>query len=579
MGHDLERMPSRTQTGERAGRRGVLVSLMGALFIAGCSTTASPAPGASGPAATTGAGGSQPASSQAAEQLPAPGSTLTVCVATLGAQDWTPWLSGNEEEIITREVGDVLIDVDEQGKLLPAIATEWSIEPDLSAWHFTIRDDVPFQGGYGNVTADDVKFSFEQYLHEDSNQSISNFIKQALQGDINNFEIVSPTEFTIHMDPANPVIYLDAVLSKAVPGLPINSRKYYEQLGDEAYKKPLGTGAYEFVSSEPGVSVVLKAVPNHWRKTAYYETVTFKIVDDEAARLSQLKTGECDLGDLSPALLAEATAAGVQAKVIKDVGSANVVMGGNYYSKPDKNDCDSPWVQCNAPDKAIAIREAMSLAIDRKSILDKIFGGYGTLTHAGAFEFPDTQPETVDPSWTLPEFNLDKAKQKLAEGGYPNGFPISLWIYEDLPGTTEAGQAIAGMWEDLGLDVTQEIVEYRLVVREAMRNQTTQGHAFMRISSNYPETVHSVLVGHTSNSTTQAYNSKVVDDYYALMKAEPDKAKREALALEMMTKMREEWTMLPMFTLDSTWGSSAKIGSWSPVAGYPRPTNIEGIRP
>jgi peptide/nickel transport system substrate-binding protein len=578
MGHVLERQPSRHETGRRTGFGPKVATVFAALFIAAaCSPAPSVAPGASGPAATSGATG--PTETQTGEVLPAPGSTLTVCVSSLGAQDWTPWLSGNEEEIITREVGDVLIEVDEQGHLLPAIATEWTLEPDLSAWHFKIRDDVPFQGGYGNVTAEDVKFSFEQYLHADSNQSISNFISRAVQGDISNFEVVSPTEFTLHMDPKDPVIYLDAVLSKATPGLPINSKKYYDEKGDAAFAKPLGTGPYEFVSSEPGVQVTLKAVPNHWRETAYYETVVYKIVADEAARLSQLKTGDCDLGDLSPALLAEAEAAGVKAQTIKDVGSANVVMGGNYYSKPDKIDCDAAWVQCDAPEKAIAIREALSLAIDRKSILDTIFGGHGTLTHAGAFEFPDTQPETVDPAWTLPEFNVEKAKQKLAEGGFPDGFPITMWIYEDLPGSTEAGQAIAQMWGDIGIDVTQEIVEYRLVVREAMRNQTTQGHAFMRISSNYPETVHSVLVGHTSNSTTQAYNSKVVDDYYALMAVEPDKVKRESLALELMNKMRDEWTMLPMFTLDSTWGSSDKVGSWSPVAGYPRPTNVEGIRP
>lgn len=572
--------PVMTNGGEQRARaprrripRSAAVAMVG-LLVGACGTAASPTPTGSAGEPSAPSGASAPT-----VQGPAAGSTLTVCVASLGAQDFTPWLSGNEEEIITREVGDVLIEVDEQGKLLPAIATEWSMDPDMSAWHFKIRDDVPFQGGYGNVTADDVKFSFEQYMHEDSNQSISNFISKAVQDDIKNFEVVSPTEFTIHMNPQDPVIYLDAVLSKAIPGLPINSKKYYEELGDEAYKKPLGTGPYEFVSSEPGVSVTLKAVPNHWRQTAYYETVTYKIVADEAARLSQLKTGECDLGDLSPALLPEAEAAGVNTKAIKDVGSANVVLGGMYYSKPDKDDCDAPWNQCAAPEKGRAIREALSLAIDRKAILDTIFGGHGTLIHAGAFEFPDTQPETVDPSWTLPAFDPDKAKAKLAEGGYPDGFPIDQWIYEDLPGTTDAGEAIAGMWEDIGIKVNRQPVEYRLVVREAMRNQTTQGHAWLRISSNYPETVHSVLVGHTSNSTTQAYNSPITDEYYAKMAAEPDKAKREALALEMMGKMIDDWTMLPMFTLDSTWGSSAKVGTWSPVAGYPRPTNVEGIRP
>ena len=568
-------VPDPHSRARRRARAGTLL-IVAAVLVGACNPTSQASPNV--PAAS---GGSTAAPSAATETLPVAGSSLTVCVPTIGAQDWTPWLSGNEEEIVTREVGDVLIGIDEQGELVPGIATSWELSEDLSTWTFTIRDDVPFHGGYGFVTAEDVKFSVEQYLHPDSNQSITSQLQAALQDDIDNFEVVSPTEFKIHMDPANPVVYLATVLSKAVPGLPINSKKYYDELGEEAFKRPLGTGPYEMVSSEPGTGVVLKAVPNHWRQTAYYETINLDIVEDEASRVSLLKTGDCDLAPLSPVQLKEAAADGVKEYVVRDVGTGSMVFGGWYYHLPDKLDCDAPWIQCDAPDKGRAIREAMSLAIDRATILDKIFFGYGTLLHAGGFEWP-SRPSTVDPSWTLPEFNVEKAKAKLAEGGYPDGFPISQWIYLDLPGTIEAGQAVAGMWEDIGLQVTQEVVDYRLVVREAMREtKDTAGHSFMRFGSNYPETVQAIAVAHGVDASSQAYTHPLVDEYNERLKAESDQKKREALALELMTKMREETVMIPLYTLDATWGASEKVGTWSPVAGYGgnRPTNMEGIRP
>jgi peptide/nickel transport system substrate-binding protein len=551
--------------------------VVASIALSACDAASPSVSGSATPGGQASAGTPSAAPSPSAIALPVAGTVLNVCVPTLGAQDFTPWLAGNEEEIVTREVGDVLIRINEKGELIPSIATSWTLSPDLSAWTFKIRDDVPFQGGYGNVTSEDVRYSFEQYLNPDSNQSLSNLLRRALQDDIKNFEVVSPTEFKIHMDPKNPVVYVDSL----VPGLPINSKNYFEQKGAAANSHPIGSGPYEFVSSSPGLGVVLKAVPNHWRQTAYYETVNLNIVADEAAGLSQLKTGECDLAPLSPSLLAEAEAAGVKGYEVKDVGTGSMVFGGMYYEKPEKNDCAAPWVQCDGPEKGRAIREALSLAIDRQTILDKIFLGHGSLTHAGAFEWPASRPVTTDPSWTLPEFNPEKAKAKLAEGGYPNGFTFDQWIYFDQPGTIEAGQAVAGMWEDIGLKVNQQVVDYRLIVREGMRSQDTKGHVWMRFNSNYPETVQTIDVGHSKTSNTQAYNWPLVDDYRAKLVIEPDKAKREALSLELMTKMREEFVMAPLYTLDQTWGASSKVGTWNPVGGYggSRPTNIEGITP
>ena len=477
-----------------------------------------------------------------------------------------------------RLIEDVLIRVDDQGNLVPGLADSWELSPDLKTWTFHLKPDVPFQGGYGNVTSEDVKFSWEQYLNPDSNQSTSPLLSQAVCGDISNFEIVDDQTFKVHA--CDPVIYLATTLSQAIPGLPITSKKYFEDKGtDYANTHPLGSGPFEFVSSTPGEEVVLKAVENHWRQTSAFKQITIKIIPDEAARLAQVQTGAVDLVPLSPPLMAEAAAAGLQSFEIPDVGTAMMALGGQYYAQPDKNDCSSPWIQCDNPAAGTAIREAMSLAIDRQSILTTFFQDRGTLTHAFGWEWPATRPSTVDPSWTLPVYDPNLAKQKLAEGGYPDGFAFSQWIYLDVPGSVDAGEAVAGMWENIGLTVKREVVEYRPVVRPTLMDQSTAGHAFMYFQSNYAECVQSIATANTKDARFQAYSNPAIDKAYDLMSVEGDKSVREAECRDMMSTLMADWVGVPLFTVDSPWAASQKVGSWPAVAGYELPTNIEYITP
>ena len=119
------------------------------------------------------------------------------------------------------------------------------------------------------------------------------------------------------------------------------------------------------------------------------------------------------------------------------------------YSGSPKLDRNSPWIQADNPQKGLAIRQALSLAIDRELIRDKVLAGAGEVNFGPLLQY-NNNPNTMDPSWTLPAFDKEAAKKKLAEGGYPNGFPITLFEYEDDVDTVGIAQAIAGMWRDIG---------------------------------------------------------------------------------------------------------------------------------
>jgi hypothetical protein len=102
----------------------------------------------------------------------------------------------------------------------------------------------------------------------------------------------------------DPVVDLPALLSDIVPSMPVQSQKYFEAEPEKALEHPLGTGPGKFVSSTPGVEIVLEAVPDHWRQTPAFDRLVIKEIPDDAARLAQVLPGPRDrrhgLGVLQP---------------------------------------------------------------------------------------------------------------------------------------------------------------------------------------------------------------------------------------------------------------------------------------
>ena len=105
-------------------------------------------------------------------------------------------------------------------------------------------------------------------------------------------------------------------------------------------------------------------------------------VADGAARLAQLQAGTLQLAQLQSDLKGEAEAAGLQLISIKDVGHCDLILGGQYFGDPHL-DTSAPWIQGDDPNSARgkAIREALSLAIDRQQILDVVLKGDGSVTN------------------------------------------------------------------------------------------------------------------------------------------------------------------------------------------------------
>jgi peptide/nickel transport system substrate-binding protein len=183
-------------------------------------------------------------------------------------------------------------------------------------------------------------------------------------------------------------------------------KKYVEKVGDEGFKKaPVGAGPYKFVSYTPGVELVLEAFDQYWRKTPNVKRVILRSIPDETTRLAALKRGEVDIAYNLRGELAQEIRRTPGLTLKPNVGQATHWV---YFA--DQWDPKSPWHDRR-------VRLAANYAIDRAAMNEADALGFAKITWSiipSSFEF----------YWQPPGYPYDRAraKQLLAEAGYPGGF-------------------------------------------------------------------------------------------------------------------------------------------------------------
>jgi len=278
--------------------------------------------------------------------------------------------------------------------LAPSLAESWSMSPDGLVYDFVLRKGVKFHNG-DPVTAEDVKFSLERYRGASA---------KPLKDSVAAVETPDPGRVRIRLKRPWPdfmTFYAGATgASWIVP------KKYVEKVGDEGFKKaPVGAGPYKFVSFSPGVELVLEAFDQYWRKSPNVKRLILKSIPDEATRLAALKRGEVDIAYVIRGALAE--------EIRRSPGltlKPNVGQGTFWVYFPDQWDPKSPWHDRR-------MRLAVNHAIDRQAMNLADSLGFAKITWSiipSSFEF----------YWQPPGYSYDpaRAKQLLAEAGYPNGF-------------------------------------------------------------------------------------------------------------------------------------------------------------
>src|SRR5215471_16635093 len=326
----------------------------------------------------------------------------------------------------------------------PALAEAWSESPDGLTYEFKLRSGLTFHNG-DLCTAEDVEFSFRRYKGSGANE---------LQTKVKSVEVVDARTVRFHLHAPWPDFMTYYGSSATAAGLVV-PKKYLEQVGEEGFKKhPIGLGPYKFVSHTPGVELVLEAFTGYWRKVPNVKRLTIKSVPEESTRLAMLKNEEADFapgqGEIAEEIRRDPK------MTLVDTRHASIF----WLEFPEQWDPKSPWA-----DKRV--RLAVNYALDRQAINEASCLGF--CPPAGVI-VPRVM-EYALPAEPLP-YNLQKAKQLLAEAGYPNGFDAG--ELTPIPPFFTVGEAVLNSLQAIGIRARMRTLE-RAAFLSAWREKKLRG--------------------------------------------------------------------------------------------------------
>jgi len=403
----------------------------------------------------------------------------------------------------------------------PALAESFDFAEDAKSCAFKLRPGIKFHDGTP-VTSRDVKWSFEHYrgawaavLHDKTHE----------------LEIADDRTVRFHF--TEPFLDFPILLGTAnVCGAGwVVPQKYYEQVGQDGFlQKPIGAGPYKLVSQQPGVQLDFEAFEDYYRPV-HIKQLTMLAVPEAATRVAMLERGEADIMYFVPGELI------ARIKSNPQLTLAPVLSANWWLEFPGFQDPKSPFHDQR-------VREAISLAIDRDAMNQAECDGLG-LTD-GNWINDDVELGMPWPKWPR---DVAKAKQLLAEAGYPNGFNVD-WVTPP-PNYYSRGERIVSQLQAIGIRAKNQVME-RGVFLKKMETGLSQWPGVQII-------LNATRIGGTWSNWYESmfkcggFQGKdyfcvtELDDKFAKYLASHDQRERKNLAYEIQRTMLENYYFVPVF--------------------------------
>lgn len=345
---------------------------------------------------------------------------------TSDATQLDPHVSNGADYNIFCSIFDGLVRFDggNQSNVVPDLAESWKISDDQLEFTFYLREAKWSDGS--DFTADDVVFSVERMQAQAATASKMLMIKGAEAIDTHTVKITCN------------YAYPNLILQMASWPWRIVSKAAVEAAGDGVEGMVIGTGPYKLESWTPGVGVTLTRNEYYWGDEPYFDTINFKIVTDTNTAIASLENGEIDMTQLINGLDIDyySTADGYRVDTIRRPGAYTVAFNTAASSSLSIKE----------------VRQAFNYAIDQESLLKLAYDGYGT---SNCYSVISEGEEGYTADLPHYDYNVDTAKQLLADAGYPNGVTIK-FTYP----TTDLGKRVAAALKEMvsAAGITLELV-------------------------------------------------------------------------------------------------------------------------
>ena len=529
-----------------------------------------------------------------AAMAPKPAGKLTMGQKELNIFSGHPKRSVNPQLFVisTAPVVEGLFAWNSSLEAVPLLTESWKISDDFLEWTFNIRRGVQFHKGYGEMTAEDVAWSYSEWIQN------SKHARASLLNDFWNNPDGSVTVQDSHTLVVNTGKPMPLVIMSEFHRIPsgiatwVTSKQQAAELGEEAADRDIaGTGSWEIEDHRPAQFWKMKAVEDHWRKTPYFAELEFQEIPEESTRIAGFQTGLLDTFVMafdSAALVEKVDGAKLMQVPDQPAGEMMMHFMGQFYihigtdNQETAYDPDLPWTSSNpnldSPEweQARKVRQALIKAIDVQILVDTLLQGLARQTPIGvggysysAGRFPELGPL---------EYDLEGAKQLLADAGYPGGgFSIILTpAIRGAPAEVEVAEVIATMWEDIGVDVKLQKVPYG-TYRPQVIGRTyigTSNHATS--PSNTPARLYNAL---KDAGSFVRFTHPWLEERVSKAQQAVDPTERTRLELEVGQFMAHNAIYASLYWWDAVWpvGPNIDDKSWSENLFYGDIRNINGF--
>lgn len=281
---------------------------------------------------------------------------------------------------------------------IPTLATEWTQSADAKTWTFKLRQGVQFHRGYGEMTSEDVVFSYKRAMADGTNKTILSNIQDVVAD--------GPYDVTITLKEPDVNLMGTTIFSNNTC---IVSKKAAEEIGAEAFATDaVGTGPYELVKFDAERGTTLKRFEGYWGEKATIENIEFTYIADTTARTLALLSGDVDVIEAvrAPGWIDSILQRDATLKIDMTVPGSFNTLHINLTRPPFDN---------------LKVRQALMHAIDRPAVAQALAPMGGTMAGLQPAFFPaGFKIEDLPPELQYP-YDPERSKALLAEAGFPDG--------------------------------------------------------------------------------------------------------------------------------------------------------------
>jgi len=406
----------------------------------------------------------------------------------------------------------------------PDIASSWNVSADGKTFTFTLREDVKFHNG-DKVDSSDVKYSLERILDPNTGAPYSGFLRPVVS-------IEAPDKYTIVIKTDQPYSALLANLS--MPTMAVVPEKEVASRGN-LKEHAVGTGPFKFVSHLPGSKLSLEKNKDYYREgLPRVDGLDILILVDPTARTSALRSGDVDLLDNVPT---------------KDVRSLQADSNINVIGGPNVNFVGLNLNNANAPLDILKVRQAMAWGLDRQEVIDKGFDGLARPLYGTAL---------VPPFWAgsskliyegAPDY--EKARQLLAEAGFPNGFKLEMLVSATSSYARPMSEIAQAEWKKIGIDAELVVKEGAAAGKDHNEgNYWTYSLRWWGADFNDPDGALRPVFACGEPKNRARYCNEQVTQFMLDAIEESDPPKRQQLYEQAMVLIAEEVGQVHIMSLD-----------------------------